>query len=286
MDVSLEAGHRQTRGEKDAWDRAFDGYEGTVIETTLPVDESVFMPGFQPIIETMGSQGYSFFRDRPLVPQYEAQLPVGKRKGTQYASRLAKAVQAGTFDSIDARKVDNLIRNVFGNWGSMAIGASDLGREDKVGEEKRFAMAMTGVMKGGAGPWSVDVERFLEEEKREGRPMGKPSKVIGEMRRKYYEAQTGEEKERIAKAMREYASGESVLAQFDVAYSAGNQLMKALKDLPKDGQSEYKAANSEALRLAARLRKAARLVNKYRWDDPERAEEIARRALGNLATDQ
>lgn len=273
----VEAVHRSMKGEKDAWERAFSGHLGSVLETASPIDQSTFLGSFGPLIEVWMNR--SIFTGKPIVSQWEEDLPVSKRKGTQYASRIGNFFQAASLNNLDARQADHLIRQTFGNVGQGAMLASDLGREDKTAHAMRMTNFLSGITKSGPGPWSVDVDRFLESEKAAGRPRSKPVQVLQDMRSRYYEAHSAAERDAVAREMRAYARGEDPMMRFDRAYSAANKLMKMYKEVPKEGKAAFKRANADALEAAGLIRRSAKRINKMRATDEDAARKAAEEVL-------
>lgn len=272
----VQAFHDMVNGKPsgDAFDRAFEGHAGSLRRAMLPVDESALAPAFKPLVEAVTNR--SFFTGKPLVPQYEQDLKVEDRKGAQFASNLGRAGQWFSGQTVDARIIDNLIRGSFGEIGGMAMTASDIIREDKQQGGKRMVQQLTGVVRSGTADQQVAVQQMLQEEQSAGRPHGKPLQAIQEMTHDYWQAATGEEREQIAGAMRDYANGIDPRRDIDRAASAARQLERALKDLTPEGRRAFVAANRDLIRAAKLAEEVERAASKIEKGikDPARVRKL------------
>jgi hypothetical protein len=124
-------------------DKAFEGYNGTVANSLLPVDEGTLAGPFKAIIESAAN--YNFFLDRPIVPAWETELDVERRGGKDSASRLGGILQ--DMIGLDARKADHLIQSQLGGLGRMALRASDFARDGKASTVPDIAKQASGVIK-------------------------------------------------------------------------------------------------------------------------------------------
>jgi hypothetical protein len=79
-----------------------------------------------PVIEAMTN--YSFFKEAPIVPQYQKDLPA-KLQYSGTTSGLAKAL--GDLLNYSPRKIDHLIQGYTGSVGKGATSAMDVARGDK-----------------------------------------------------------------------------------------------------------------------------------------------------------
>jgi len=132
--------------DEQAREKAWGGYSGSFLRVLMPFDESVFLPGFKPIVETLANK--DFFRNRAIVPPWEEGVNLdalnqnGERiRDPQHASRLGKAWQ-WTFEAFglgdtaigrrigDARSGDHIFRGTLGTMGATAMQASNWGRDD------------------------------------------------------------------------------------------------------------------------------------------------------------
>jgi hypothetical protein len=243
---------------EEALAKSFHGFGGSMAHALMPVDGGTFLGPMKAEIEVMLNR--SEFTGRPIIPFYEEGLPVDQRKGTQYASRLGLFGQWLT--GADPRVVDHLIRGHLGTAGSLAMSAADLGRGDKTDTGRRLAFAASGVARSGEGPNQVGVQRFLEEEKEAGRPQGKPSRGLSEMKRSYYEATTGEERDAIAAQMRAYADGRDPVMVFNRMVSEGFKVLGDRAGLEGPALSAFDSANEDLVMRARALQRANAFVNK------------------------
>jgi len=97
--------------------RAFKDFEETVLGQ---IPNPLKITALIPFVEW--ATNYSFFTDRPIVPQSEQKLPK-HLQSSPYNSELAKFI--GKSDLVSPRHVDNFIRNYFGTLGGIV--SSDLG---------------------------------------------------------------------------------------------------------------------------------------------------------------
>jgi len=271
---------RDGKSASEATAQAFEGHAGSLARALLPVDDAALVGPLKTEVEIALNR--STFTNRDIVPHYERELPVEQRKGTKNASGLGQVGQWIT--GADARVVDHLIRGHLGIAGSLAMQASDLPREDRPGAAKRLGQSLVGIVREGAGSDQADVQRFLAEEKREGRPQGKPAQQIGEMSRSYWQARSGTEREALAKAMRDYANGVDPLMVFDRATSAANQLQAALERLEGPARQQFAAANATVLGRARALDRASQRVAKAKRAGMSREEvgKLARQFLDGI----
>ena len=177
-------------GNKDA----FSGHAKQIFETLMPVDEAALVGPFQVFVQA--ATNYDLFRQKHIVPTWEENLELGLRS-THRASRLGQAIQKVV--GVDARKIDYLARGQFGYFGQYATKLSDIGRETRKG----FGLEDTGFFKRGAGAQSLDVKWLRMTAAERGAEQSKPWKAFkDEYLSPYYEAQSDEERERLAKDMR------------------------------------------------------------------------------------
>lgn len=276
----VQSAHDASQGRDPT--KAFDGAMGSIAGALIPVDERTMMVAFAPLIETFLANKNTF-TGKAIIPDHEKRKPVDQREGAKYASRLGKVGQFISGDTIDPRQVDHLVRGIFGSLGGLATSASDIGREDKAGQAERVAMRMTGLLKRGPGDQQSDVQEMIEKEEKAGRGTGKAIQRVAEMKREFYKAGTGAERDAIAKAMREYASGENPRYILDRALSASNKLKGAIDDLEPSARQEFIKAHNDELRIYGALSGISNTVNAMEKSG-KREEEI--RAKAKAAMDK
>jgi hypothetical protein len=253
----VQSAHDASQGRDPS--KAFDGAVGSIAGALIPVDHRSLMVAFAPLVEVMTNT--NAFTGKAIVPDYEKRKPVDQREGAQYASRLGHLGQFLSFDKADPRQVDHLVRGIFGSLGGLATGVSDIGRDDKAGQVSRIGMQMSGVLKRGAGDQQTEVQDMIENEQKAGRPNGKAIQRIAEMKRGFYQAGTGSQRDAIAKSMREYASGEDPRFLLDRALSAANQLAGAIEDLEPAARPAFIKAHADELRIHGALRAIGSRLN-------------------------
>ena len=259
----VQAAHEAYRGKdpKEALAHAFEGHLGSLLKATIPVDEASLIPAIvKPIIEIAAN--HDFFSDKSIVPDYDRDRTVANREGTAYASRMGQLGQFLSFNSIDARNVDHIIRGYLGNIGSLAMGASDIGSETKAGSLQRAASQASGIVRAGEADRQADVQRLIETEQEADRTHGRPIKRILSMKRDYWKATTGTERDEIAAAMRAYATGDDYRLAIDRAASAVAAVRRALSSVPLEGRAGFQTANVDALRAAVIVDRMADYLRK------------------------
>lgn len=179
------------------YEKAFDGYDESIRKLLLPVDEGNLAGPYQGIIE--GLTNYDFFREKNIVPPNEDPLNLALRH-TETASRIGQLIQ--NIAGIDGRKVDHFIKRQFSYTGSIAIKLSDIGKEDSRHE---FDLTDTGFFKRTPAYSSKSVQEMISYAKEWGLNRTPAYKGFNEIVGKYFNAETGEDREKIAEEMIEYA---------------------------------------------------------------------------------
>lgn len=113
------------------YERAFEGFGGTLSKSIMPYDESTMLGGIKPIIEVKSN--YDFFRDRTIISPWEEGKLLDLRKGTKNASRISKGISDGFKQAgweVDPRNIDHLIKGYTTYMGDWALSLGDLGVED------------------------------------------------------------------------------------------------------------------------------------------------------------
>jgi len=107
--------------------RALEGYLPSLAKSLSPTDEAMLLGPMKPFIELMTNK--DLFRDKNIVPDYEKDLHISLRKGAKRASNLGKWL--ASMLNVDPRQTDFVINSFTSDYGRVAQGLSDIGREDK-----------------------------------------------------------------------------------------------------------------------------------------------------------
>ena len=176
---------------------SFDGYANSAARSLLPIDESALAMGFPGFVQAMAN--YDFFRNRAIVPRHEEKLDLDLRD-TSNASRLAKTLQRGI--GVDARKIDFLMREMFGYAGAFATDASDVGRKDRRG----LGLNQTGLIVGSPAYAARDVQWVMNTAAARGLEQRKDVKALQAYLKAYWNAPNNEGKDIAAKRLTDYAT--------------------------------------------------------------------------------
>jgi hypothetical protein len=120
--------------------KAFKGLMGSLIDSALPTQgdpAGAFLPTiFKPWIENVGPGGWSFFKERPIVPEGKQDMLPELQYG-KYATETAKAI--GLRLGYSPAKIENIIQGYTGGAGALSLKALDLSGEALTGKkaEKR-----------------------------------------------------------------------------------------------------------------------------------------------------
>lgn len=188
-------------------DKAFEGFDGTVVKSFMPFDEGSIAGPAGAAVETIAN--YDFFRNKNIVPPDENKTLLELRN-TDYASRLGKRIQ--DVFGVDARKADFLVKRLFSYYGDLAIKTSDIGREGK-----GFGWETTGFIKPEPGYSSRDVQWILDKAVEVGLPelsmnagkyysTYKDYRTLKELTYVYYAAENDEQRSAASKTLRDYAA--------------------------------------------------------------------------------
>lgn len=113
-----------------------------------------------PLVESITN--YDSFKNKAIVPYWEANLNLVEREGTKNASRLGQALQ-GVF-KVDARMIDHHIESLTSDFGRAAMSASDIGRTDRVAQSpSKWINYGTGLTTDSPSMNAVDVQWVLRE---------------------------------------------------------------------------------------------------------------------------
>jgi len=148
------------KGEQPDW----DAIKGTTVNSLSPLKVDDVLGGpYSGVMEARTN--YDTFRNQNVVPPYEVNKYRSQRDMSK-ASRIGKGISEALFQGAnldaDARTVDQLIRNLFGNAGTLALDVSDVAREDKGLSAFQWAGNLAGVA-GQSNPMSSkDVQRVMD----------------------------------------------------------------------------------------------------------------------------
>jgi hypothetical protein len=188
----LAAGVERTLDKISGNVNAFEGYAGSLARAILPVDEAALAGPFKGIVETIAN--YNMFAGRSIIPPDENQLALELRN-TKYASRLGKVLQP--VFKIDARKIDFLMREMFGFFGEFASAASDTAREGKRG----VGLKQTGMFSDSPAFAAKDVQWVMTQAARFGLDRNPGYRLLKNRLRDYFDAKTPQEKNTASKVL-------------------------------------------------------------------------------------
>jgi hypothetical protein len=174
---------------------AFEGLAGSAYRSLVPFDEQTMTGPLSNVIEMSANR--DFFQDRYIVPPYENELGLHRRKNAKkHASRLGGVLQ--DVFRVDARKIDHFIESQFGGFGRAATALSDTGRAGRPGATSA-AIRTTGVLSKVPPTVSRDVQWLMKEARGRGKSSTKEMSKIKKYIDAYYGAKDPESKQRIAK---------------------------------------------------------------------------------------
>lgn len=177
---------------------AYEDYAGQVVEAMSPIGDMSAMAGpLAPFVEA--AFNYDAFRDKHIVPEYEENLPLHKRKN-EYASRIGLAIQK--IAPIDARYTDFLLRNTLGYYGTEALKVSNIGRKESSNKPN---INDIGFFKDYPAYNAVDVQKLVDYASENGKTSTKEYKKFRAMTTLYFTAKTTEQRNQLAKEMIDYS---------------------------------------------------------------------------------
>jgi hypothetical protein len=182
-------------------EKALEGALGSLFKSFSPADESAMLGPFRALVETMTN--YDLFRDKPIVPAYEADKPLELRKGIDHASRTGQILQDVL--QVDARKIDHIIKAQTGNLGDLGLWASDLGREDRPGGMGVAIGKLSGIVRQSPA-WGAkevtEAQKLMRQASLQG---SREAKRFSSMVDAYFAAKTDAEKDKKAQVLRKEA---------------------------------------------------------------------------------
>ena len=186
-------------------DGKHDAYEGAAkdtVQSLMPIDPNNMMVlGPKTVMEIQAN--YDFYTGESIVPSYEENLFLSDRKGTKNASRLSKLISgmAGAVGNrIDPRYVDHAIRGTFGNLGTYATAASDIGSDRQLNTGRGVGLLLG--VSNEVSPMSESSFKKVMDIKAKLGVQGNP---FGRLMDLYYGAKTDSEKQAAALKIREAA---------------------------------------------------------------------------------
>jgi hypothetical protein len=142
---------------------AMEGWGHSLFTGITPADEALFMGPFKSGVEAMTN--YDMFRERHIVPPWEAELALDLRPGAREASRLGQLI--GSI-GMDPRKVEHIVTGLLGDYGRLAVNLSSIGVEGNETTLSETLARASGVLRQQT-PYSLrSVQDVLEREKRLG----------------------------------------------------------------------------------------------------------------------
>lgn len=166
---------------------AFEGHVGQFFETMMPIDTAALAGPYSGVMQAVAN--FDFFRQRDIVPFYEKDLTLDRRK-TWRASRLGQVLQE--IFGIDARKIDFLAKQQFGYFGQYATKLSDAGRPERQG----LGLSDTGFFRGSPASHSVDVDWLAKKAQETGAGSLKVYRAFRDNLDAYYDATSQEARDR------------------------------------------------------------------------------------------
>jgi hypothetical protein len=177
---------------------AFQDYGGSVAKSLLPMDEGAIAGPFKGVVEDMTN--WDFFKNKHIVPTWEEDLPVEKRRGAEHGSRVGKLI--GGAVGADPRMVDHFIETQLGGSGVLATEVSNQG---KPGTFDRLVNTGLGVLTGSPGYSAKDVQFVLDKARELGISNRPDVKNLTGVLRQLGETSSRADRDRIAAEARDIA---------------------------------------------------------------------------------
>lgn len=193
-------------------DQAFDGIMGTTMKTLMPFDESSFLGGLKPIIETQMNR--NTYTDRSIVPEWESGKLLELRKGVENASLISQKTsnlfkKAGW--SVDPRNIDHILRGYGTYFANQGMAISDLAKDDRA--ELNFWITKSGFAKDIPTYNAKSVKKATELAVEIGKVNSKPMKSLRDNIEKFYEETNLVKRKEILKEI--YAKSEDLIKKFE-----------------------------------------------------------------------
>lgn len=182
--------------------RPFEGYPKQFTKAFMPFDEGAVAGPLKSLVEVWAN--HDFFRDKPIVPSYEAEKDLELRTGNRRASRVGLAMEK--LFGFDARYGDHLL-DTFGGFGRAAKTISDVGRKDRKAITLSSGLNMaTGLFTSSPGYGSKDVQGALNDAKRKGKQNDVTVRTFNSLVQSYMAKDDRAGKEEAGKLMRKGAA--------------------------------------------------------------------------------
>jgi len=194
----------------NGYEDAFDGFGGSASKTISVMDETSILGGLKPLVEVMSNKDY--FRDKMIIPAWEQDLMMEKRKGTKYASNIGKGISAGLEKSgwkTDPRNVDHLLKGYGTYFADWAMAISDIGEKDS---RNKFGISKTGFAKDQAISNSKSVMEATELAKELGKMQSGYFKSFKSKIEDSYEMEEGPEKQKLIKEI--YSQAKEIIKKY------------------------------------------------------------------------
>lgn len=258
---------------------AFEGYGSSLARSLSPVDaESAILGPGRGAIEV--GANYDFYRDRPIIPTEENEMDVDKRD-TSTASRVGQLLQKGLGNTVDARKIDHFISSQLGGLGTLALRASDIGREDKTKGGRELGMYASGVLVGAQGTAQTDVAAVFDRARGRNEMRAKAVKDLIDLRKELYKQTTPEGRQSASDALENRAR--ELRKQFDTTgtfFSDEEQAKTADREAKKQADKEAGATeiNAGVTALKERIETSLEASDEFNNLDPLARAQIRDRA--------
>lgn len=196
---TVDRGISQLKGYDNAW----EGFNGSLAKTLVPVEESSLLGGLRPFFEV--ASNYNYFTERHIVPAWEEGKMMELRKGRNDASRIGLNVADG-FNAagwtVDPRNVDHLLRGYGTYYADWALSLSDIGREDS---RNKFGVSKTGFAKDVPINNSRSVQAVYELATELGKWQNTRIKHLRGMIENFYDEDDAAKRKKLSKEIYDYA---------------------------------------------------------------------------------
>lgn len=184
-------------------DEAFDGFAYSSYNTLNPFDVLSLATGAKPLIEA--GLNRDTFRDRDIVPFWEADKLLELRDGTKYASRIGNGLSDAfgfVGAEVDPRKIDHVIKGYTTYFGDTVLSLGDISKEDS---RNQFDFTNTGFMKGVPISNAKSVKKAIDLAKDIGAESDKNVKYLKGMVKAYYDLEDKTQKKDLSKLIYRYS---------------------------------------------------------------------------------
>ena len=214
---------------------ALDNEFARLMRVMSPADDSDLMGPLKTWWEVKSN--YDSFRDKDIVPMWEADKSLDLRKGQKYASPIGKALHG--VGGLDARQWDYVFNSAFGNLGATAIDTSKM----SIGQEPvyQWGSKLSGIFNVSSMYGNRDVQWITRTCKENG--IGKP--VIKPLLENYWNAKTPAERDAAAREATNAARDLRLEAEEAAKGLSGREKADAYRSVlsgaTKDGGQRYES---------------------------------------------